>query len=130
MRKLSSVVKDEKVTAVFETMGPTLHAAIAARQPGLTDEEEAELVQPVNLFNAPSKWHRYHDDIKIYMEACLAHANSGLPAQMLITNDHKFFTMFLRSQLAEDVLHSVVTDVLAIREGVRVKLAGELIAGL
>ena len=52
MRKLNSVVKDKKVKAVFETMGPTLHAAIAARQSALTEEEEAELVQPMNLFDS------------------------------------------------------------------------------
>ena len=51
MRKFSSVVKDKKVKAVFETMGLTLHTAIAARQSELT-EEEAELVQPVNLFDS------------------------------------------------------------------------------
>ena len=94
MRKLSSVVKDKKVIAVFETMGPMLHAAIAARQSALTEEEEAELVQPVNLFDSPNLWQRYQNDIKIYTEACLAHAKSVLLAQMLITNDHKFFTDF------------------------------------
>ena len=129
MRKLSSVVKDEKVKSVFETMGPTLHAAIDQAL-NTHSEEEAELLQPVNLFNSPNQWHKYHCDIKIFTEACLAHANSVLPAQMLVTNDHKLLTMFLKSRIAEDVLHSEVTDTLGIREGARVKLAGELIAGL
>ena len=55
---------------------------------------------------------------------------SGLPAQILVTNDHKFFTMFLGSRVADDMLHSTVTDVLGIQEGVRVKLARQLVRGL
>ena len=50
----------------------------------------------------------YHNEIKLYMEACLAHAESGLPAQMLVTNDHTFFNMFLKSKIVDNVLYSVV----------------------
>ena len=51
------------------------------------------------------------------MEEYLAHARS---AQVLVT-DHKFSTMFLKSRVADDSLHSVVTDVLSIQEGDHVK---------
>ena len=128
IRKLSAVVKDSTVHAVFEAMGPCLRAAIARRD--LSDEEEDSLVSPVNLFESPSQWGRYHNDVKIYIEACLAHALTEIPAQFLITNDHRFFKMFLRSTVAEDTLHSVATDKLGIQEGVRVKLLGKVIHGL
>ena len=109
-------------------MGSSLASAIA--NVALTDEEEAALVKPSNLFGSPKMWPRFHRDVKIFMEACLSHAKKRIPAQMIVTNDHKFFSMFLNSPLAEDVLHSVVTDVLQIQEGVRVKLLGELVAGM
>ena len=51
-------------------------------------------------------WPRFHRDVKIFMEACLSHAKKRIPAQMIVTNDHKFSSMFLNSPLAEDVLHS------------------------
>ena len=128
VRKLSSVVKDELVKLVFKNMGMSLHTAIAVTQ--LNEEQEAALVDPVDLFGSPHNWSKYHNDLKIFMECCLAHAKNGLPAQILVTNDHKFFSMFLRSSLAEDTLHSVVTDVLGVQEGVRVKLLGEIVHGL
>ena len=121
------VVKDSTVHSVFEAMGPCLRAAIAQRD---LSEEEASLVAPVNLFESPSQWRRYRNDVKIYIEACLAHAVTGIPAQFLITNDHRFFKMFLRSTVVEDTLHSVATDKLGIQEGVWVKLLGEVIREL
>ena len=128
IRKLSMVVKDSTVHSVFEAMGPCRRATIAQRD--LSEEEEASLVAPVNLFESPSQWGRYHNDVKIYIEACLAHAVTGIPAQFLITNDYSFFKMFLRSTVAEDTLHSVATDKLGIQERVRVKLLGEVICRL
>ena len=92
-------------------------------------EQEAALVDPVDLFRSPHNWSKYHNDLKIFIECCLAHAKNGLPAQILITNDHKSLSMFLRSSLAEDTLHSVVTDVFGVQEGVRVKLLGEIVHG-
>ena len=58
------MVKDEKVKSVFETMGPTLHAAIDQAL-NTHSEEEAELLRPVNLFDSPNQWHKYHCDIKM-----------------------------------------------------------------
>ena len=109
-------------------MGPCLRAAISQRD--LTEDEEADLLEPVDLFESPSQWPRYHNDIKIFVEACLAHATTGIPAQFLITNDHRFFKKFMKSAVAEDTLHSVATDKLGVQEGVRVKLLGEVIRGL
>ena len=53
IRKLSAVVKDDVVHAVFRAMGPYLCAAIT--QINLLEEEEADLVQPLNLFESPSQ---------------------------------------------------------------------------
>ena len=120
VRKLSSVVKNELVKLVFKNVGMSLHTAIAVTH--LDEEQEVALVNPVDLFGSPHNWSKYHNDLKIFMECCLAHTKNGLPTQILVTNDHKFFSMFLRRSLAEDTLHSVVTDVLGMQEGVRVKL--------
>lgn len=116
------------VKLVFQAMGSSLQAAITTQK--LDEDEEGALVELVNLFGSPNQWNRFHNDVKIYMEACLAHARSGLPAQIQIMNDHKFFTMFLKSRVADDTIHSVVTDVLGIQEGVHIKLVAELIHGL
>lgn len=127
IQKLSAVVKDNTVQSVFEAMGPCLRAAITQHD---LSEEEASLMQPVNLFESLSQWGKYHNDVKIYVEACLAHAMTGIPAQFLITNDRRFFKTFLWSAVAKDTLHLVAMDKLGIQEGVRVKLLGEVIRGL
>ena len=67
---------------------------------------------------------------KIFIETCLAHAVTQIPAQFLVTNHHRFFCMFLNSKVAENTPHSVVANKLGIREGVRMKLLGEIIRGL
>ena len=94
------MVKDSTVHSVFEAMAPCLRAAIAQRDH--SEEEEASLVAPVNLFECPSQWGRYHNNVKIYIETCLVHAVTGIPAQFLITNDHRFFKTFLWSTVAQD----------------------------
>lgn len=104
VRKIDQLVADDKVEEVFSKMGSSLASAIA--KVALTDEEEAALVEPSNLFVSPKMWPRFHRDVKIFMEACLSHAKKRIPAQMIVTNDHKFSSMFLNSPLAEDVLHS------------------------
>ena len=81
MRKLSSVIRDEKVKLVFQAMGSSLHASIASTN--LDEEEEVALVYPVNMFGSPNQWNRFHNDVKIYMEACLAHAK-----QLAGSNSH------------------------------------------
>ena len=86
-------------------------------------------MQPLNLFKSPSLWARYHND-QIHVEACLAHAVTGIQAQFLITNDHRFFKMFLNRAVTEDTLHSVATDKLGVQEGVQVKLLGDIVCGL
>ena len=37
-------------------------------------EQEAALVDPVDLFRLPHNWSKYHNDLKIFIECCLAHA--------------------------------------------------------
>lgn len=53
MRKLSSIVDDELVKIVLRYIGLSLHTAIAVTQ---VDEEEAALVDPVDLFGSPHNW--------------------------------------------------------------------------
>ena len=65
------------------------------------------------------------------MAACLAFSklNKGT-RRFLVTDDHRFFTLFLQSSIAEESLHSVCVRELAIPQGVRVKVAGEVIKGV
>ena len=51
--ELSAVVNDDTVHSMFQAMGSYLRAAIA--QCDLSEEKEASLVQPVNLFESPSQ---------------------------------------------------------------------------
>lgn len=69
---------DELVKLVFKTMNVSLRTAIAVTQ--LSEEQEAALVGPFDLFGSPHNYSRFHDDLKIFMECCLAHAKNGLAA--------------------------------------------------
>ena len=46
---------------------------------------------------------RLTDDIKIYIEACIAHQKLRGNVVMLVTDDHKFFHVFARSVIAENI---------------------------
>ena len=106
-------------------MGSSLQAAVAITT--LDAEEEAALMEPVNLFSSPNQWNHFHNDVHGSMScAC----KERLTCSNHVTNDHKFFTKFLKSRVAGDTLHSNVTDVLGIQKGVCVKLDAELIHGL
>ena len=65
-----------------------------------------------------------------------SHLHGGLAyfklkmGKFLVMDDHRFFKIFLQSVIAEESLHSVCARTLAIQQGVRVKLAGEVIKGL
>ena len=63
------------------------------------------------------------------MEACLAHSKLG-KGRFLVTDDHGFFKFFLQSKIVEETLHSVCARTLGINQGVRVKMAGEVIKGM
>ena len=91
VRKLIAIIKEDKVKLVLQAMGISLHAATASVN---LDEEEKALVEPVNMFSSPNQWSCFHNDVKFYMEACLVHTQSGLPAQILVINNHKFLPCF------------------------------------
>jgi hypothetical protein len=78
---------------------------------------------------------RYHANIRLYMEATLI-AERIVPAgkshrpRLLVTDDYKFFKAFARSGYAEDVLRDLVVQVLRLKAGISVLLAGEIIHGV
>ena len=53
-----------------------------------------------------------------------------LHTKLLVTDDYKFFKGFIRSSYAQEVLMELVTDVLHLKTGVKVLLAGEVIEGV
>jgi hypothetical protein len=69
-------------------------------------EEEAAPVEPKNLLISPRMWPRFHKDVKVFMEACLSHAKKKIPTEMIVTNDHKFFSIFLQSSCGGRALRS------------------------
>lgn len=74
----------------------------------------------------------YVSDLKIYMECSfIADTLRELPVKkLLVTEDYKFFKAFVQSRYAEDILSELVSTVLHLNHGIRVKLAGEVIAGM
>ena len=60
------------------------------------------------------------------MEACLAFSKLKV-GMFLVTDNHRFFKTFLQSTIAEESLHTVCAKTLGIPQGIRVKLAGEII---
>ena len=78
---------------------------------------------------------RYHADIRLYMEATLI-AERIVPSdesrrpRLLVTDDYKFYKGFARSGYAEDVLRDLVVQVLRLKGGISVLLAGEIIRGV
>ena len=77
---------------------------------------------------------KYAADLMLYMEGTII-ANHW-PAvrhckpRLLVTDDYKFFKAFVRSSYAQEVLKDLVTTVLKVDRGIRVKLAGEIIHGM
>ena len=47
-----------------------------------------------------------------------------------LIDDHAFFKAFVKSGLAENVLHNEVKAILGIKKAIHVKLAGEVIPGI
>ena len=80
------------------------------------------------MFGTSSLVAKHRADLQIYMEACKAFAQLGM-GRFLVTDDHKFYRLFFLSCVAEEVLHTVCARTLGITQGVRVKLAGEVMEG-
>ena len=73
-------------------------------------------------------------DLMLYMEGTII-ANHW-PAvrhckpRLLVTDNYKFFKAFVRSSSAQEVPSDLVTTVLKVDRGIRVKLAGKIIHGM
>ena len=126
IHRLDLVVPPEDVDAAIARMLPELRAQI----PTITTvQEESDLVPTLTLFGTQSLISKNRADFQIYMEACKAFSKFGV-GRFLVTDDHKFFKLFLKSSVAEEALHTVCVQTLGIAQGVRVKLAGEVIQGV
>ena len=90
---------------------------------------DSALVPVMTLFSSPTMMSKHRADVQLYMEACLARTVLK-EGNFLVTEDHKFFRFFLFSPTAEKALYSVATKTLNLSDGVKVKMAGELIEGM
>ena len=130
---------DQKVaTNVLSSLHTKLMEAIAA-MPGLTDIQRKAIDPAVRAFADNAILGRVTNDIRIYIEACIAHKEQARDTVILITDDHKFFSYFALSDIAEGVLVAQVQDlvkeakpqgVVANRPPICIKVAGEIIPGM
>ena len=127
VHRLDMMVPSTDVDAAMARMLPELSQA--ATLATLTPSQEADLVPATTLFNTLTLLAKHRADFQLYMEACLAYSKLGV-GKILVTDDHKFLKIFLQSNIAEEALHTVCVKTLNIAQGVRVKLAGEVIRGV
>ena len=133
-------VSPSDVNNVVSTIESELMAAVAPMH--LTPLEKKAVLPAVNALANKGTMERLADDIKIYIEACIARQKLQGNVMMLVTDDHKFFRVFARSVIAENILMEQVQTLVKEarprgRNGVedthppiRVKLAGEIIPGV
>ena len=127
VHRLDLIVPSEDVDVALLRMLQELK--FQASKTTLTPQEESDLSPAVTLFNTQSILVKHKPDFILYMEACLAFSKLGL-GRFLVTDDHRFFKIFLQSPIAEESLNSVCANTLGISQGVRVKMAGEVIRGM
>ena len=129
VNRLDMIVQARDVDTAMSRMVPEIQGATKAQGVPLSDEEEAALVPVMTLFSSPTMMSKHRADVQLYMEACLARTVLK-EGNFLVTEDHKFFRFFLFSPTAEKALYSVATKTLNLSDGVKVKMAGELIEGM
>jgi hypothetical protein len=130
---------DQKVaTNVLSNLHSKLTEAVAVR-PSLTDIQRKALDRAVRVFSDNGILRRVTNDMCMYIEACIAHKELAGDTVILITDDHKFFTYFALSDVAEGVLVTQVQQlvkeakpqgVVDSRPPIRIKVAGEIIPGM
>ena len=124
-------ITDQTIWSVADVLGPALSTAVTVGNRSLSDQDIKLLTPSLSLFNSEYLMSKYLADIRLYVEACLTAAEnpSGI-VQFLVTDDHKFFKVFIQSRFAESVLQKQVKKVFEINKTVHVKLAGEVIPGV
>ena len=103
IHQLDLVVPPKDVDAAIARMLPELRAQIPTIT---TAQEESDLVPTLTLFGMQSLISKNRADFQIYMEACKAFSKFGV-GRFLVTDDHKFFKLFLKSSVTEEALHTV-----------------------
>ena len=130
------------MSTVMSTLETELMAAVAPLQ--LTPPEAKAAESAVALLSSKSGLDKLHNDVKIYIEACIARNNLEGKVVMLVTDDHTFFRAFAKSSIAENILLTQVEALVkaarkrvdkssveaTTRPPLRVRLAGEIIPGM
>ena len=91
-------------------MLPTLKAQTA--KANLIIQEESHLVLTLMLFEMPSLVSKHRVDFQVYMEACKAFSKWNI-SSFLVTDDHKFYKLYLHSAIAKEPLHTICPLTLA-----------------
>ena len=130
-------VGSQDVSNVLSSLEGELMQVLVPRH---LSEAESKAIEPaVQLFKSKAQLERMHNDVKIYIEACIARKVFDEDMVVLVTDDHRFFRAFAQSPIAEHILLSQVeTLIKAARYTVpartippiHVKLAGEIIPGM
>ena len=92
-------------------------------------------------FKLKAQLEKMYSDVKIYIEACITRTNIDGDIVMLVTDDHRFFSVFAQSPNAENILLGQVETLLkdgrystdsatSSHSPLGVKLAGEIIPGM
>ena len=131
------------MSAVLSTLESELMAAIAPKH--LTAMEKKAVQPAINAFSREEAMEGLRKDVQIYIKACIAHRKLHGKV-MLVTDHHKFFRVFAKSIIAENILmtqvHTIVREarymyrspgkngVEEIHPPIRVRLAGEVIPGM
>ena len=133
-------VSPADVNSVVSTVESELMAAIALMN--LTPMEKKAVLPAINAFANQATMARLTEDIKIYIEACIACQKLQSNVVMLVTDDHKFLCLCARSVITENILMDQVQTLVKearprdrngvgdIHPPIRAKLAGEIIPGV
>ena len=77
-------------------------AAVAPLE--LTPPEARAVDSALTIMSSKSSLDKLHNDVNIYIEACIARNNLQGNVVMLVTNDHTFFCAFAECSIAENIL--------------------------
>lgn len=125
--------------AVLSTLHSKLKATIT---PMKLTPAELEAVQPaIETLSDASALGRHSQDVRIYVEVCVAHKELTGNVVMLVMDDHQLFQRFAMSLIAENLLASQVQtmvkaarpcsgSVMDISPPIRIRVVGKVIPGM
>ena len=85
-------IGSQDVSNVLSSLGGELMQVLVPRH---LSEAESKAIEPaVQLFKSKVQLKRMHNDVKIYIDTCIAHKSFDEDIVVLVTDDHQFFRAF------------------------------------